>query len=153
MHSSTSVSDCNKPPPLKVRRQRGKRFESGSPEIRRDVALGSLNDRRKPEIDIGKRIVTRGVLAGRTMTADDLQSLMCGEQRRSFIGAIFSGLHNLGVIRPVGWTASTIPKNHSRPVVAWVLGDRAKAEEWLRDHPDPDPLAPPTQQRLDWEAT
>ncbi len=135
-------------PPLRVRRQRGPRVKSSDPAFRRDEAIGGLNDRRRAEIEIGRRRVTLRVLAGMIATSDHLADITAGEARRSFVGAVFRGLHVAGVIRPAGWQASEIPRNHARPIVAWTLADESVARQWLLNHPDLDPLRPTVQLHL-----
>lgn len=147
------VKDDDKPPFQRIRRQRGPRAKSTDPGFRRDEAIAGLNDRRKTEILLGRRRVTQRVLRGLIATSDHLADIAVDEQRRSFVGAVFRGLHSAGVIRPVGWQASEVPRNHARPIVAWTLNDEAIARKWLADHPDLDPLAVPVQRELFTEIT
>lgn len=137
------------PPPLKVRRQRGARIESGNPANRCDAAMGQLVDRRARWIRIAQRLIVRLALAGKTVSADDLRNIDVGGIERNFFGAVFRLLNSAGVLIAAGYRPSEVPANHARPILMWVLRDRSKAEEWLRNHPDPDPLAPPVQRRLD----
>lgn len=139
----------DKPPLLrKLKRQRGPRAKSTDPAFRRDVGLGIAEDRNKRNLILVCRHFTRKLLETGSATADDCASFEDGGKRRVFIGAALRKLHVAGVCIPDGWQPSSIPRNHSRPVVRWLLADADVARGWLAANPDPDPLAPPTQREL-----
>lgn len=149
MSIATQETPDKASPPLKIRRQRGARIESGNPANRRDAAMARLNERRAHLIRMAQRKVIRLALAGKTVSADDLRNIEVGDVERHFVGAVFRTLNAAGVLQAAGYRATAVPGSHARPILAWHLRDRQTAERWLADHPDPDPLAAPVQKRLD----
>lgn len=144
-----SNSDGDNPPPLKVHRQRGKRIPSNNPAVRRDVALNYLEGLNQRRQRLLCRHIVERLLATGEATADDCISFEDGDRRRAFVGAAFASLSKAGVAIGSGWIPSTVPRNHCRPVVRWLLADASVARQWLADHPaPPSPTGPKVQRSL-----
>lgn len=135
-------------PPLAVKRQRGPRIKSTDPAFRRDSALTFLEGMNRTRQRLLCRHIVERLLAAGEATADDCTAFEDGERRRVFVGAAFAALRKAGVATGAGWVPSTVPKNHCRPVVRWVLADAAVARQWLADHPAPSPPSGPKKQLM-----
>ena len=121
---------------------------SGNPALRRDVALNRLEAFNRTRHQTLCRHIVERLLAVGEATADDCIGFEDGERRRAYIGAAFASLRKAGVAIGAGWIPSTVPRNHCRPIVRWLLADATVARQWLVDHPAPTPIGPPVQLTL-----
>jgi len=112
-------------------------------EHRKDVAFVLLEVRRECYVREARRALLDALLANGIATADDVRArveLPKGINPKTF-GAVPSVLARAGIIRRDGFTRSTRPEAHARPVSVWRLADPAAAQRWLASHR---PLPPMT---------
>ena len=111
------------------------------------AAHAVLAARREALVRRGRRALLLALLTRATATADDVRiavELPQGVGPRC-LGAVPGELARAGLIRRVGYSPSTRPLAHARPVGVWQLLDSDRARRWLAAHPDlPDP-EPPTR--------
>lgn len=120
---------------------------------RKGDALTNLEGFREPLVTAGRRALLQTLLTRDAATADDVRELVPvppGVDPKAF-GAVPAGLARDGIIRRLGFTQTSRPQAHARPVSIWGLADRGKAERWLLENPDPLPqssfaplISPPT---------
>jgi len=112
-------------------------------ERRKDAAFVLLEVRRECYVREARRALLEVLLANGVATADDVRArveLPKGINPKAF-GAVPSVLARVGIIRRDGFTRSTRPQAHARPVSIWKLADAVAAKRWLASHP---PLPPMT---------
>jgi hypothetical protein len=101
-------------------------------------ALDLLAARRESLVRRAQRALLAAVLANGTATADDVRELVelpAGIDPKCF-GAAPGALARAGIIESAGFTKTTRPEGHARPLTVWQLTDEAKAIRWLTDHPE-----------------
>ena len=101
-----------------------------------------LEARREVFINRGRLALLMRLLDAGTATADDVRAAVELPHGIASVclGAVPGPLARLNIIRRVGFTKTTRPAGHARPVTVWELADRDAAVLWLEDHPDlPDP--------------
>ena len=123
--------------------------DRGEGERRKQAALSNLEQRRARCILRAQRALLERLLAVGRATADDVRAAveLPVDIDPKMFGAIPRGLVKSGIIEAVGYTKTTRPEAHARPVTVWGLTDRDKAEQWLRDHPVP-AIERPVQREL-----
>lgn len=107
-------------------------------ECRKERKLSVLAARRELYVTRGRRALLSKLLETGIGTMDDVRDavpLPDGLDPKLF-GAVPSGLAFAGIIVADGFRKTSRPKAHARPVTVWRLVDRAKAAQWLIDHPD-----------------
>lgn len=65
------------------------------------------------------QLIARYAKAGRPFSANTLRSQLPEGIRPGAIGGRFSYAHQRGLIKPVGYVASTDPRTHGHPVRVW----------------------------------
>lgn len=87
----------------------------------------------------GRRALLCLLLNHDTATADDVRALVeiPAGINPTCLGAVPGMLARAGIIRRVGYVASTRPEAHTRPVGVWTLADTLGAIQWLRDNTEP----------------
>jgi hypothetical protein len=101
-------------------------------------AHATLQARRAVYIRRAQRALLKaGLLAG-TATADDAHLAVALPEGidPTCLGAAPGPLARLGIVKRSGYTPSTRPEAHARPVAVWELIDRGRAYQWLAAHPD-----------------
>ena len=107
-------------------------------ECRKSGAHAVLTDRRELWILRGRRALLGKLLRDGRATADDVRTaveLPAGIGPKC-LGPVPAPFARAGIIRRVGFTASTRAKSHARPVSVWELVDADAARQWLAGHPD-----------------
>lgn len=107
-------------------------------ELRKEAALESLAERRELFVLKGRRALLRRLLDVGTATADNVRDaveLPPGIGPKCF-GSVPGPLAKAGIIAAAGFTQTSRPTAHARPVTVWELLDRVKAERWLLANPD-----------------
>lgn len=105
---------------------------------RRDAARARLRAHRARFILRGRRALLFRLLDVGAGTIDDVRLVVVlppGLNPKLF-GCVPDDLAEARIIERVGFTASTRPAAHARPVSVWRLVDRAAAEAWLVANPD-----------------
>ena len=102
-------------------------------------ALNALEKSRAYHVLRARRVLLERLLADGSATIDIVREaieLPEGIDPKLF-GSVPGGLARAGIIERDGFTTTTRPTAHARPVSIWRLVDRAKAEAWLADNPVP----------------
>jgi len=108
-------------------------------ESRKAAALAYLAQKRAVYIRQAQRALLLALLERGNATADDIRAkvkLPAGLNPKLF-GAAPGPLARKGIIEPAGFRNTHRPEAHARTLRVWRLADRAKAEEWLANHPEP----------------
>lgn len=108
-------------------------------EHRKDAALDLLASHRERYVIEGRRALLRAAMTNGTASADDVRDcveLPPGIDPKCF-GSVPGSLAKAGIIERVGFATTCRPTAHARPVSVWRICDRAKAEQWLAEHPEP----------------
>jgi hypothetical protein len=126
-----------------------KRNDDGEGERRRDEILRWLAARRAKIVRRGRRALLTRLLDAGTATVDDVRAVveLPPGIKPVVFGAVPTALADAGLIRAVGYTKTTRPAAHARPIQIWALHDRAGAIDWLHAHPD-ESDDPPQQRGL-----
>ena len=125
-------------------------------ERRKQEAFSNLQAHRSRLLRRCRRVFLRLLLDGAAVaTADDLRAVVDvpeGIDGRA-LGAVPGPLARARIIRPVGFGKSERPECHCRILTRWELADRAAAEQWLEDNPEPadsiTPIGEPPPRRPD----
>jgi hypothetical protein len=105
---------------------------------RKDDELERLAKLRAIHVNRGRRALLSALLAHGTATADDVRAgvdLPSGVNPVC-LGAVAPPLAKAGIIALAGFSLSSRPTAHARPVSVWALRDRDAAIAWLAEHPD-----------------
>lgn len=119
-------------------------------ERRKDYAHALLAAQRALYVLRGRRALLSALLCSGTASADDVRDaveLPAGLSPK-FFGVVPGPLAIARIIRRVGFTSTSRPTAHARPVSVWELVDAAKATAWLDEHPDPGDPPAAVQQSL-----
>jgi hypothetical protein len=111
-------------------------------ELLKAEAHALLAERREIFVNRGRRALLAALLDRAEATADDVRRAveLPPEVNPVCLGIVPGPLAAAGIIEADGFTKSTRPVSHARPVQVWRLADRAAALAWLTAHPDrPDP--------------
>jgi hypothetical protein len=109
-------------------------------ERRKDASLDTLGARRERYVIAGRRALVKAMVANGTATADDVRDqveLPEGIDPKCF-GSVPGPLARAGIAERVGFVTTTRPSAHARPISVWKIANFSKAEQWLREHPEPD---------------
>jgi hypothetical protein len=111
-------------------------------ERRKQDAFATLTANREAVIRRAQRALLTVLLETGSATADDVRKLVelpLGIGPKCF-GAVPLPLARAGIIFRDGYTPTSRPTAHARPLSIWRLADREAALRWLADHLDlPDP--------------
>lgn len=105
---------------------------------RKDASLALLAMRRAGLMRRAQRALLRVLFDQERATVDDVRRLVqCpdGINPKAF-GTMAGELARARIVEQDGFTKSTRPEAHARPVSVWRLINRAAAEEWLKTHPE-----------------
>ena len=107
-------------------------------EQRKRRTLTALEARRELYVLRGRRALLVTLLDVGSATADDVHDAVTlpADIKPTLFGSVPSPLAFAGIIRADGFVKTSRPKAKARPIQRWVLVNRAKAEQWLIDHPD-----------------
>lgn len=107
-------------------------------ERRKERKLSVLAARRELYVMRGRRALLTKLIDDDAATTDIVRDAVTlpKELDPKLFGAVPGPLAMAGIIRADGFAKTCRPKAHARPVTVWRLVDRAKAEQWLTDHPD-----------------
>ena len=113
-------------------------FDRAEGERRKDNELARLAKLRALHVRRGRRALLSALLAHETATADDVRASLDlpAAVNPVCLGAVAPPLAKAGIITLAGFTRTSRPPAHARPVSVWALRDRAAAEQWLLDNPD-----------------
>jgi hypothetical protein len=113
---------------------------------RKDAAHAILDARRERFVTQARRQLLFVLLEQGTASADDVRERITlpADIGPVCLGAVPKPLALAGIIRRIGYTVTSRPVAHARPVSIWELVDPDAARRWLADHPEPSPIITPT---------
>ena len=107
-------------------------------ERRKLDALSTLRARHPERVHVAQVAMVRLLLERGRCTIDDVRAVLglADGLPARWLGAVPGELRRAGIIRRAGFTETTRPVAHARPVSVWEPADAEAARAWLGVHAD-----------------